>query len=270
MVWVVAAQEFSESVRTRWFVTYGAALTALVSALAGLTLSGTPAEGVAGRAAAGLVHLVLLAVPLLGLHAGSLAIAGERERGSLAYLLAQPLSRAEVFWGKLAGLAFSLTLVVLAAFGTAGIVLALQGTPLDGAAYLTVVGLAVLLSGASLSVGYLISATVRRVSTALGASVFAWLALAFLTDLGLMGTALTMDLGIWPVFVLSLLNPLQVFKVAALASLQPSLEVLGPVGLFAVDRLGSGLVPLFVGLLATWCAVPALMAWHAFSRGEYL
>ena len=61
--------------------------------------TGDMAEALAGA------ELVLLVVPLMGLSLGALGLAAERERGTLDYLLAQPVSRAEIFLGKYVGLA---------------------------------------------------------------------------------------------------------------------------------------------------------------------
>jgi hypothetical protein len=47
----------------------------------------------------------------------------------------------------------------------------------------------------------------RRASKAIGVAVFLWLLIIVLGDLGIMGTAVAMDLGIKQVFALALLNP---------------------------------------------------------------
>src|SRR4029078_11296827 len=71
--------------------------------------------------------LVLLFVPLLTLPLGAGAFAGEAEDGTLAYLLAQPVTRGEVFAGKLLGLIATTTLSVLFGFGAAAVVVGLTG-----------------------------------------------------------------------------------------------------------------------------------------------
>ena len=53
-----------------------------------------------------------------------------------------------------------------------------------------------------------------------------------------MGTAVAMDLGIKQVFVLALLNPAEVFKIASVLVLSPRFEILGPVGVYAVRTFG--------------------------------
>ncbi len=272
LVRVIAAKELRDGLRTRWFLLYTAAFTVLAGALSLLATSYSGFSGMQGfgRTAAGLLNLVLLVVPLMGLTAGAQAIAGERERGTLGYLLAQPVTRAEVFLGKLAGLALALFLAVLVSFGLTGLLLAARGVPLHAGGYLLFALLTELLALVSLSLGCLISALVSRTQAALGNVIFLWLALVFLGDLGLMGSAAVLQVGIRPIFYLSLFNPLQVFRVAAIALLQPSLDVLGPVGHFATDTLGSGLLPAFTGLLAAWGLLPLALAYSAFARRDAL
>ena len=94
----------------RWLQLYSVAFGGLALSIAWLTLSGPGIYGAAGfgRALANLINLVILIVPLMGLTLGASSIAREQERGSLAYLLTQPISRLEVLLGKYMGLAFSL------------------------------------------------------------------------------------------------------------------------------------------------------------------
>lgn len=268
---VIAGKEFRDALRTRWFLVYTIAFAALTSGLSYLAASFSGVGGVQGfgRASAGLVNLVLLIVPLMALTAGALAISGERERRTLGYLMAQPVTRAEIFFGKFLGLAATLLLALLVSFGLTGVILALQDVPLAPGGYALFAALTVLLALSGLSLGSLVSALASRVAAAQGTAVFLWLALVFLGDLGIMGTALLARVGIQTIFLLSLFNPLQVFKVAVVAMLQPSLDVLGPVGLYATDTLGAWLQPLFVGILAAWVCVPLALAYVAFARGEY-
>jgi ABC-type transport system involved in multi-copper enzyme maturation permease subunit len=121
-----------------------------------------------------------------------------------------------------------------------------------------------------LGVGMLISAVVRRGSSALGVAVFAWLALAFLGDLGIMGTAVATRLPASALFASALLNPIEAFRLAALTSFSGSLDVLGPVGSYAIDTFGSILDPLIFTALLVWTFVPLIAAWWFFTRRKDL
>lgn len=261
-VGLIAGRELRDSLRTRWFALYtvaflglGTGLTYLASSLGGYSgLQGF------GRTAAGLVNLVLLVVPLMGLTAGAQAVAQERERGTLAYLLAHPVTREEVLAGKFLGLVAALALSLALSFGALGLALGATGTGVGALPFAGFVGLTLLLGLVSLALGFMISVLAARTAVALGGAVFVWLGLVFAGDLGLMSSAVLFRLGIRALFLSAFLNPLQTFKVAAVALLHPTLDVLGPVGLYAVDTLGPRLLPVLTGVLVLWAAVPLVLA----------
>ena len=123
-VLILLQKELRDGLRNRWLWLFAVALGVLALALGGLALSQT--GGVLGfsRTVAGLVNLTLLLVPLLGLALGAQSVAGERERHILPYLLAQPLSRAELLLGKYLGLVLALGAALGLGFGAAGLALA--------------------------------------------------------------------------------------------------------------------------------------------------
>lgn len=262
----LAGYEVRASLRNRWFVLYALAFAGLAVALSALSLSGAGMFGFAGfgRTAASLINLVLLIVPLMGLTVGAQSLAAERERGTLAYLLAQPLGRGELLLGKLLGLGVALSLALILGFGLSAGVIAWQGGVVEAGRYAGLVALSLLLALATLSLGIFISAWSRSAPLAAGLALFVWLLLVFVGDLGLMGTALTMKLDIGVLFGLSLINPLQVFKIATVNSLRASLEILGPAGIYATRTYGPALNSLLVGVLALWILLPTLAAYGRF------
>jgi Cu-processing system permease protein len=272
IIWTLAQKEMGDALRNRWFVLYTLAFIGLSLAFSYLALAGAGMVGFAGfgRTAASLINLVLLIVPLLALTVGAQSLAGEQERKTLAYLLAQPISRADIFLGKYLGLTLSLLASLLLGFGISGVVMALNGTGANQpAVYATLVALAFLLSLTMLSAGFLISALTRRASVAVGIGLFLWLGFVFLGDLGLMGTAITLRLPIESLFWLSLANPLQVFKLAAILNTHSTLDILGPAGIYAMQRYGDKLAYLFLAVLALWGVAPAMAAYLRFaSKGD--
>jgi Cu-processing system permease protein len=220
------------------------------------------------RMAAGLINLVLLFVPLIGLTLGSANLAGDRETGTLAYLLSQPVTRVEVLLGKYLGVAGALLATLTLGFGAAGIALALQGSIQDASSYLLTVVLAYLLALAMLSLGFLMSTLAKKTAAALGGALFLWLFLVFIGDLGIMGTTVEMQMPIEAVFFIAVLNPLQMFKIASVLSIQANLEVLGPAGLYATDQFGALLLPLLMLGMLVWIILPLLGAATLFSRQE--
>ena len=267
-VLILIQKELRDALRNRWFLLYAVAFTVLSLSLAWFSVSGAGSYGVAGfgRTTAGLINLILLIVPLMGLTLGALSLAGEREKGTLIYLLAQPVSGGELLLGKFVGLALALTAALVIGFGLTGVLMALSNGGGDFMIYLTLLALSVLLGIASLSLGFLISAAVRRAATAVGLALFLWLALVYFGDLGLMGTAVVMQFDIRQLLGLALVNPLQVFKIAAVLDLRDNLEVLGPAGIYAFRTYGAALWPLLVALLMAWIVAPFALATQVFKK----
>jgi Cu-processing system permease protein len=257
-VLTLGLRELRDAVRSRWFSLYTFAFALLGLAVSFVSAAGTGGTGLSGfgRTTAGLVNLVLLVVPLMGLTAGAASIASDRERGMLAYLLAQPVSRAEVLLGKFLGLASALLACITLGLGLCAVILASRGLRTNPASILWLAGLAFVLALAMLSLGMLISVLARRASVAVGTAIFSWLALVFVSDLALMAGAVALRLRIQDLFALSLLNPLQVFKMWSLHAVEASLDVLGPAGLFATDEYGRWLHAIFAGCMAVWILIP--------------
>ncbi|MFN8454053.1 MAG: ABC transporter permease subunit [Anaerolineae bacterium] len=270
IITTLVKKEINDSLNNRWFVLYAIAFTGLALMLSWLSLSsgGTGYTGFAGfgRTAASLVNLVLLIVPLMGLTIGAGGISGERERGTLHYLLAQPVSRAEVLLGKYLGLAVSLLGALAFGFGLSGAIIAGRGGQTDAGTYGLLVVFAFTLALGMLSLGFLIGVLTRKAAVATGIALFLWLLLVFVGDLGLMGTALAFKLPIQTLFNLALINPLQVFKMSALMSINSTLDVLGPAGIYAIQTYRDNLTWLFLGSLVAWIVVPFAASYIVFAR----
>ncbi len=266
----LTGKELRDALRNRWFIIFTIAFAGLALALASMTQPGGLRQSVMSysRTTASLINLVLLFVPLIGLTLGSANLSGDRETGALVYLLAQPVSRVEVLLGKFLGLAGALLATLAVGFGLAGVMLALQGSINDAGGYLLAVGLAYLLALAMLSLGFLMSTLAHKTTAALGGALFLWLLLVFIGDLGIMGTAITMQLPIEAVFLIAVLNPLQMFKIASILTIQANLEVLGPAGLYAADQFGGLLLPLLLAGLLAWILLPLLGAAAVFTHQE--
>lgn len=269
IILTIFSKEINDALKNRWFMLYAAAFTSLALLFSWLSLSGggTGYTGFAGfgRTAASLVNLVLLVIPLMALTLGASSLAGEQERGTLAYLLSQPVNRAEVLLGKYLGLAASLLAALALGFGLSAMIIAGSGQT-DASAYSLLVGFAFALALGMLSLGFLISSLSRKATVATGMALFLWLLLVFGGDLGLMGTTLIFKLPIQSLFNLALIHPLQVFKMSALMSLNATLDVLGPVGIYAIQSYGDNLTWLFLGSLLAWIVLPLLGAYLFFGR----
>lgn len=267
---IIATREARAGLRNRWLLLYAAVFLVLSVGFSSIALAGSDLTGQAGfgRTSAGLLNLMLLMVPLIGLTVGAQAIVGERQERSLDYLLAQPVSPAEVYVGKYLGVASLLLAMLVFGFGWSGIVMALRGSAGSAGDFLLLILLTSLLGLGMLSVGYLISSFSPQASAALGIAVTLWLGFIIIGDLGLMGSSLVMDLTPGALLTLTVLNPLDTYKLLAVDLLHTSLTVLGPAGTYATDRFGGNLTPLLLGLELLWVLLPLPLGYWLFKRTD--
>lgn len=266
LVMTIAQRELREALRNKWLWFYALGFGALAFGLAqaGMSAAGYAGLGGFGRTAASLINALLLFVPLIGLTVGAGVIAGERERGTLLYLLAQPLNRAEIFFGKAIGAALAVIAGVALGFGIAGIGLATDGG--DPTVFLALFGWAVLLALVSLGIGLVISALTSKASTATGAALIVWLVFVFIGDLGVIGATMAFRPPPMGMLTLVLINPLQVFKLGAIYSLRATLDTLGAAGQFAMLEFGAWLPFVLAALLLGWIATSFGLAYLSFAK----
>jgi Cu-processing system permease protein len=266
----LAQREISDALKNRWFIVYSGAFVVLSVALAMMVVNSAGYAGISGfgRTAAGLINLVLFLAPLMGLTLGAQAISSEREQGTMTYLLAQPISMLELFVAKFIGLALAIGAAIIFGFALSTLTISYLsgGEGIDVFLRLTV--LTVLLAWVSLALGYLISGFTRRTSTALGIAIVVWLFLVLIGDLGLMGTSVVLDIDPDTLLSLALVNPLEVFRIAAITLLRDSMELLGPSGLVARKWFGDAVTIVLTSILAAWLAATLMLAYWVTKREE--
>lgn len=263
-----ASREFLDALSSRWFLLYTVAFSVLSIAVSYMSLAGSGSQGFAGfgRTTAGLLNLIMLVVPLMALIAGAGSIAGERERGTLLYLLAQPITRTELLLGKYIGLAIAMCCSMSIGFGLSASVLAWKAGGVGLGSFTMLILFTCMLSLGMLSVGMLLSVLSRRSGVATGMGLFCWLILVFISDLGLMAGTVIFKLRVQEVFALAIVNPLQAYKMGVIVNMNASLDVLGPVGTYASHTYGNSLPWLLALTLVLWIILPLLSAIQFFRK----
>jgi Cu-processing system permease protein len=184
----------------------------------------------------------------------------------MEYLLAQPVSLLDVYAGKYLGAAAPLVLLLGFGFGWSGMAMALRGSAGGAGDFITLIVLTTLLALAMLSVGFLISSFSPQPAAALGIAVTLSIAFVALGDLGLMGSALVMELSPGTLLGLTLANPLDTYKLLGVDLLNTSLSVLGPAGTYATDRFGDNLTAVLLGIEVLWVLAPLPLGYWFFRR----
>lgn len=263
-------KELRDALESRWLVSF-----ALTFALLALMLSFVQGNsGEAGsqgfnRTTAGLINLCLLLVPLLALVLGAASISGERERGTLATLLAQPITPVELFVGKYIGLTIAVWLALALGFGGAGLLMALVNPLTDIGHYALFVILSAVLASSMLSLGMLISVLSNSRVKALALAVMVWFVVVLFYDLGAISLALWVSSSGQTLTLAALGNPVEAVRLLAVMSLEPDLQVLGPLGAYLTDEIGRSMsmVLLSAGVLA-WTLAPLAFAARVFNAQD--
>jgi Cu-processing system permease protein len=256
-------KELTDAIANRWLIGYAAVLglLGLAAASAGIESASGLALQAFGRTTATLMNLCLLLAPLVAVLMGAASIAGERERGTLEHLLAQPLTRTRLLLAKHAGLVISLTAATLVGFLPAGIlVVSAAGAGVVGH-YLIFPGIAVLVGMAMAGVGALISVSSRTAVQAQGAGIFAWFGFVLLYDLLLVGVLAVSGVRVELLAAALVANPVDAARVLGILALEPDLYLLGPAGAYLTAQLTrSGAALLLGGALVFWAAAPLIAA----------
>jgi Cu-processing system permease protein len=256
-------KELTDAIANRWLVGYAAVLglLGLAAASGGIESASGLALQAFGRTTATLMNLCLLLAPLVAVLMGAASIAGERERGTLEHLLAQPLTRTRLLLAKHAGLVISLTAATLVGFLPAGMLVVSAAGPGVVGHYLVFPGIAVLVGMAMAGVGLLISVSSRTAVQAQGAGIFTWFGFVLLYDLLLVGVLAVSGVRVELLAAALVANPVDAARVLGVLVLEPDLYLLGPAGAYLTARLSrSGAALLLGGALFFWAAAPLVAA----------
>lgn len=270
VVLTIARKEIRDAVHGRWVLAFAAtfAVIAVALSLVEARASDLGSQGF-NQTTAGLINLCLLLVPLLALVLGTGAIAGERERGTLRSLMAQPLSVTELLLGKWIGLAVAVWAAIVLGFSAAGLVMALVQPLTDIGHYVLFIVLAAALASTMLSLGMLVSVFSDGRVKALAAAIVLWFVLVLLYDLSAIGLVLAMSSSGRSLLLLVLGNPVEAVRILAVLSLEPDLQVLGPLGAYVTEEVGASTgAALLVAALVAWTVLPLLAAIHALGSRD--
>ncbi|MFW5918844.1 MAG: ABC transporter permease subunit [Halanaeroarchaeum sp.] len=179
---VVARKEFADAVRSRtlWGIV---GIIAVMTSLAIAVSAFVPGQTSVYTAIGGAAQFAGLLVPIMALVAAYLAIAGERESGSIKILLGLPPSRGAVLLGKFLGRSLVVVVGIVVGFTLAAVALvAIYGT-VPAVAFGSVTLLSAALGVAFVGIAIGISATTATRARAMTYGVSAYLLLTLLWDL---------------------------------------------------------------------------------------
>lgn len=270
MSWTeIARKDFRDALRYRvlW------ALTALfVLLVGGLSYAFVTVDSLGGQVSGSLGFVVFLAgssglfVSITAILIGYKAIAGERESGTLKFVLGLPHTRRDVLLGKVVGRSAVLWVALLAGFAVAAVVQLALGASFEFAEFVTFTLVTMLFGAAFVTIAVSISSVTASSSRAAAAAVGLWILNQVWSALALAALAIANGMSIpeepYPDWyhALSGIGPGPAYNNAA-AFFLPE-EIAGQLQ----GTLGG--LPEWYGLvvLALWLLVPLALGLYRFDR----
>lgn len=221
----------------------------------------------------GAMWLTTLLFPLVAIVGAYLAISGERESGTVRFLLSQPVARRSVVLGKFLSRGVTLAIAFLLAVGVGTAMIAALYTDPSFGPLVTFAGLSLLLILAFVAVAIGISAAVASRSRAIAATIgyyFVAVVLSVFPGVSIqsalrkLGTALGLglDASLYRLFA-SFLSPAVAYLHATMSTFPPEARLLVPADVPAY--LGT---PVQTMVLVAWIVVPLALGSLVFARAE--
>ncbi len=267
----IARMELLASIRNRWTFIYASVFSVLILALSYFGLVTTLAVGFQDltRTSASILSLSLYLIPFIALVMGSTSLTAEKGLNELIF--AQPVTRNQIFLGKLLGLFLSIFASVLIGFSFAGFIIAIKAGSRGILAYAGIVILSLLLAFVFLAISGLISVACHRTAKGIGISLLVGFFFLFIYDLLVIGLTVLMPERIGNRFALLALfgSPIGVTRVAGLILIGGK-DLLGSAGTQLIRLLNGEILALalLTLVLLLYIAIPTYLAVHLLSRQD--
>ena len=125
------------------------------------------------------------------------------------------------------------------------------------------------MSSAFLGIAFFISSIVKSSEMALGISFFVWIFLLAFIDIALISLMMQQRMNAELIIAIAMINPMEIFRVAAISLFDPELTVLGPVAFYILDMMSqkvfvfiSVVYPVLLGLFF------AFLGFRIFSKKD--
>jgi len=257
-LYLIAFLDLKESIRAKWFVVYSLVFGGLIALffIAGVTESQVMGFSGLSRLLLMYIQITIVILPIFILITTVRSISGDRDSHVLEYMLSFPISLKQYYWGKVIGRFITVFLPVFFAMVIAIVYGAFKGAAIPWSIFFLYSGLLFAMTSAFLGIAFFISSFVKSSEVALGLSFFIWIFLLAFIDIALISLMMQERMSSGLIIFISLINPMEIFRVAAISLFDPQLTVMGPVAFYILDSMSqtifvlvSILYPVLLGLL---------------------
>ena len=257
-LYLIAFLDLKESIRAKWFVVYSLVFGGLIALffIAGVTESQVMGFSGLSRLLLMYIQITIVILPIFILITTVRSISGDRDSHVLEYMLSFPISLKQYYWGKVIGRFITVFMPVFFAMVIAIVYGAFKGAAIPWSIFFLYSGLLFAMTSAFLGIAFFISSFVKSSEVALGLSFFIWIFLLAFIDIALISLMMQERMSSGLIIFISLINPMEIFRVAAISLFDPQLTVMGPVAFYILDSMSqtvfvlvSILYPVLLGLL---------------------
>ncbi|MBE2983897.1 ABC transporter permease [Campylobacter sp. RM9344] len=240
-IFLIAKLDITESFRSRWFLLYMLVFTGLVITFIFSGITDSRVLGFSGltRLLLLFIQICVIIVPIFILVSTVRSINADRDTNLLEYILSFPISLAEYYFGKALGRIF----VIFTPLVFALLLTLVTGVAKDIEIPWQILGfytaLLFSLSIVFLSFGFFISALIKNQEMGQGVAFLLWLVLLAFMDLVLIGFLMKSSVREDIIFFIALINPIEVFRVAAISLFDPNLAVIGVASNFILTNFST-------------------------------
>ena len=268
---LIAYLDLKESIRANWFIVYSLVFGGLIALffIAGITESQVMGFSGLSRLLLMYIQVTIVILPIFILITTVRSISGDRDSHILEYMLSFPISLKQYYWGKIVGRFITVFLPVFMAMVFAILYGMFKGAEVPINLFFLYTGLLFSMSSAFLGIAFFISSIVKSSEMALGISFFVWIFLLAFIDIALISLMMQQRINAELIIGIAMINPMEIFRVAAISLFDPELTVLGPVAFYILDMMSqkvfvfiSVVYPLLLGVLF------ASLGFRIFSRKD--
>ncbi len=255
---LIAYLDLKESIRANWFIVYSLVFGGLIALffIAGITESQVMGFSGLSRLLLMYIQVTIVILPIFILITTVRSISGDRDSHILEYMLSFPISLKQYYWGKVFGRFITVFLPVFMAMVFAILYGMYKGAEVPLGLFFLYTGLLFAMSSAFLGIAFFISSIVKSSEMALGISFFIWIFLLAFIDIALISLMMQQRMNAELIIGIAMINPMEIFRVAAISLFDPELTVMGPVAFYILDMMSqkvfvfiSIVYPLFLGIL---------------------
>ncbi len=255
---LIAYLDLKESIRAKWFLVYSLVFGGLIALffIAGVTESQVMGFSGLSRLLLMYIQVTIVILPIFILITTVRSISGDRDSHVLEYMLSFPISLRQYYWGKIIGRFITVYLPVIFAMVVAVIYGVFKGADIPWDIFFLYTGLLFALSSAFLGIAFFISSFVKSSEVALGIAFFVWIILLAFIDIALISLMMQQRMNEELIIFIALINPMEIFRVAAISLFDPELTVMGPVAFYILDSMSQAVFvlvsivyPVLLGLI---------------------